>query len=148
MKNTTSFSQKFKIKNLTIQETDYWIWSLRPFQATLGASILSLKRPCSRFSDLKIDEYKDLGIIVKKIESTLLNIFKFDVMNYLILMMFDKQVHFHVLPRYEKTVEVFGKIWNDDDWPAVPTLIGEELAYKDQMKLLELIKSNLDLESR
>jgi hypothetical protein len=34
-----NFRKKFKIADFTIYETDYWIWSLRPVQATLGSSI-------------------------------------------------------------------------------------------------------------
>ncbi|MDD4048623.1 MAG: hypothetical protein PHI90_07380 [Clostridia bacterium] len=43
---------KFKTEELMIHGTEYWIWSLRPVQATLGAGVLSLKRECPVFSKL------------------------------------------------------------------------------------------------
>jgi len=98
MKNIlTDFRNKFKIEELKIYESGYWIWSLRPHQATLGASILSLRRECPNFGGLAPDEYTDLNNIIKVIEKTLKQLFGYDIMNYLMLMMVDKQVHYHVI---------------------------------------------------
>ncbi len=84
------FKSKFKTEELLISESKYWIWSLRPVQATLGAGVLSLKRECPEFSELNQEEFCDLKNIIKVIEKTLKITFNYDVMNYLMLMMVDK----------------------------------------------------------
>jgi diadenosine tetraphosphate (Ap4A) HIT family hydrolase len=58
------------------------------------------------------------------IESTLKETFSYDIINYLMLMMVDKQVHYHVLPRYETTIDFAGLSWKDIYWPGIPDWIG------------------------
>lgn len=62
--NINEFNNKFKIKEFTIYKSEYWIWSLRPVQATLGSGILSLKRECSTFSGMTQEEFSDLNNII------------------------------------------------------------------------------------
>ena len=66
------FKEKFKVNEYKIYESEHWIWSLRPHQATIGAGILSLKRECLTFSGLNPKEFTDLYSIIKVIESTLM----------------------------------------------------------------------------
>lgn len=137
------FQEKFKINEYLIYETNYWIWSLRPHQATLGAGILSLKRECLMFSELNEDEFKNLNNIIKIIEPTLKKSFNYDVMNYFMLMMFDKHVHYHVLPRYEKPVKFLDDIWNDDNWPGIPSLVGDSQSNEELREITAFVKNNL-----
>lgn len=137
------FQEKFEVNYNKIYETDYWIWSLRPHQATIGAGILSLKRECSTFAELEQKEFADLNNIIKVIEPTLKRTFKYDVINYLMLMMLDKHVHYHVFPRYEKPVEILGEVWKDESWPAVPKLGGEPLSGQKLQKIAQFIKSQI-----
>jgi hypothetical protein len=39
------------------------------------------------------------------------------------LMMVDKQVYFHVLPKYENPIEILGEKWKDENWFGVPDLL-------------------------
>jgi diadenosine tetraphosphate (Ap4A) HIT family hydrolase len=137
------FKSKFRTEELRIYETDHWIWSLRPVQCTLGAGILSLKRECTVFSGLKKEEFLDLNNVIILIEKTLKKAFSYDIMNYLMLMMVDKQVHFHVIPRYEKTLDFIGRFWEDSGWPGVPNLAVEELELKLLEEILFSVKCNL-----
>ena len=137
------FRKKFKTDELLIYETEYWIWSLRPIQVTLGASVLSSKRECPVFSELNQEEFSDLNNIIKVIENTLMKTFNYDVMNYLMLMMVDKQVHYHVIPRYERTISFVGLSWNDSGWPGVPNLSGNEIDINELHKIRNAIKANL-----
>jgi diadenosine tetraphosphate (Ap4A) HIT family hydrolase len=139
----SEFKSKFRIKELKIYETEYWVWSLRPVQATLGAGVLSLKRECPVFSELNQEEFSDLNNIIKIIENTLKKVFNYDIMNYLMLMMVDKQVHYHVIPRYERDTEFSGITWKDSGWPGVPNLAGEEVEVKTLKKILTAVKDNL-----
>lgn len=137
------FEKKFFLHELKIAETDFWIWSLRPHQATLGSGILSLKRECPTFGELYAEEHCELNKIVKIIEKSLKKSFNFDVLNYLMLMMVDKQVHFHVIPRYENPMLFNTETWIDEGWPKMPNLLGEPLASDKLNKILQYIKTNL-----
>ena len=137
------FKKKFKIEELLILETEYWIWSLRPHQATLGAGVLSLKRECPTFGELNPVEFSDLNCIIKAIEKTLKYAFDYDIMNYLMLMMVDKQVHYHVIPRYESDVHLFDDSWSDADWPGIPNLSGNVLDMDKLMEIHSFIIGNL-----
>lgn len=143
MNNIPEFINKFRVLELALFETRHWIWSLRPHQATIGAGILSLKRECATFAELTPEEFTDLGNIIKVIEPTLQQSFGYDVINYLMLMMFDKQVHYHVFPRYENPVENLGEIWSDENWPALPTLLGDPLPDSNLQAIVSLIQSNM-----
>ena len=145
MEKIKIFNNKFMVNELKIYETNYWIWSLRPVQATLGAGVLSLKRECAIFSELKQEEFSDLNNIIKVIEKTLKKTFNYDVMNYLMLMMQDKQVHYHVVPRYERTIDYIKLSWKDSGWPGVPNLGGDEMDINILHEIRDAIKENLTI---
>lgn len=139
----SEFKKKYKTKEYEIFETKFWKWSLRPHQATLGSGILSLKRHCSKFSDLNLEEYEDLNNIVKVIEPTLFKVFKYDVVNYLMLMMFDNHVHYHIIPRFKEPIIFNGIVWQDSEWPAVPSLVGENISNKEAVEIINVFKQNI-----
>lgn len=143
MTTIIEFQKKFKVKEYKIHETEHWIWSLRPHQATLGAGILSLKRECAAFAELEQKEFADLKNIINVIEPTLKRSFKYDVINYLMLMMLDKHVHYHIFPRYKRPVELLGEVWKDESWPAVPQLGGEQLSSEKLREITQFIKSRI-----
>lgn len=143
MEKINLFKNKFKVTELKICETEYWIWSLRPVQATLGAGVLSLKRECPVFSELEQKEFCDLNNIIKVIEKTLKTTFNCDIINYLMLMMVDKQVHYHVIPRYERTIDFARTSWKDSGWPGVPNLAGDDTDMKVLKVIQGAIKENL-----
>lgn len=138
-----SFNEKFKVDDYKIYDTQHWTWSLRPHQATLGSGILSLKRECASLSEVTEAEFADLKKIVLIIEGSLSNRFDYDVINYLMLMMFDKQVHYHVLPRYENDREFNNQKWNDEQWPAIPPLMGEAVSDEKANELIQAIKETI-----
>ena len=47
---------------------------------------------------------------------------RYDKINYLMLMMVDPDVHFHVLPRYSGTRTLLGVTYPDAGWPGPPAL--------------------------
>lgn len=141
--NMDEFKSKFKTEELLIHETEYWVWSLRPVQATLGAGVLSLKRECPVFSELKQEEFSDLNNMIKVIEKTMKETFNYDIMNYLMLMMVDKQVHYHVIPRYQRVIDFAGKAWSDSGWPGVPNLAENKVDIDKLNEIRESIQANL-----
>lgn len=137
------FEKKFETEKYKLFETDCWFWSLRPHQATLGAGILFLKRQCLRFSELTGEEFSDLSTIVRVVESTLGRAFQYDIMNYMMLMMVDRHVHYHVFPRYESPVEFQGEIWKDTHWPNIPPITGNALSGNKLTEITAFIKKNV-----
>ena len=112
--------EKFGYPNTLIKEYDYWYWLLRPEQVTLGSSILITKEYYSKYSDLTKEHFLEFEEIVKKVEKTLINIFFYDRINYLMLMMVDPSVHYHVIPRYSKSIVLNGKEYFDKGYPGLP----------------------------
>ncbi len=116
------FSEKFEIETLTIYRSAAWCWSVRPGQATLGAGILSLNRHAETFAQVTKDEMADLHTMIAVVEKTLKQTFDHDILNYLMLMMVDHHVHYHVIPRYGQDQQFNGLTWLDSGWPALPML--------------------------
>lgn len=126
MEVLSEFVTKFKVSDLEVHSIGSWTWSVRPEQPTLASTILSVNREALSFSDLTPEEGRDLALIVKVVEATLSKAFSYDKVNYLMLMMVDKQVHFHVIPRYGAERTFAGRTWTDDGWPKPPVLASQE----------------------
>jgi diadenosine tetraphosphate (Ap4A) HIT family hydrolase len=118
----SEFQAKFRVDDLQVLRTESWTWSVRPVQATLGAGVLSLNRQAESFGELSHQEGADLVSIVADVERALGAYTAPDRMNYLMLMMIDAHVHFHVLPRYSAPRTAAGHEWIDAGWPAQPGL--------------------------
>jgi diadenosine tetraphosphate (Ap4A) HIT family hydrolase len=121
-RNYADFVEKFALDTNTIYKNAYWTWSVRPIPTTLGASVLSLNRPAERFSAVTPEEAQALSGVIGLIEATLGCAFSPEKFNYLMLMMVDLHVHFHIVPRYSQTVAFCQLEWIDDKWPGPPEL--------------------------
>ena len=135
------FRAKFRVEELKVMENSSWTWSVRPGQPTLGAGILSLNRYALKLSDVTGEEMKDLADLIRAMEATIQAAFGYNIMNYLMLMMVDHHVHYHVIPRYEETRSFAGTEWVDNGWPALP-LIGDS-QHADDPGLLHVIQDRL-----
>lgn len=118
----SEFRAKFQVDDLIVARTPAWSWSVRPNQPTLGSGILSLNRHALHFSDVKPAEMAELAELIQTLERAINSTFNHNIMNYLMLMMVDHQVHFHVIPRYDGNREFAGLEWSDNGWPALPVL--------------------------
>ncbi|MDH5479389.1 MAG: HIT family protein [Nitrosomonas sp.] len=114
--------RKFGAPHTVIQEFQYWTVLLRPAQATLGALVLAAHEPAQAFSELSPASFTELHIVTKQMEASLTKAFKNDKLNYLMLMMVDPDVHFHIIPRYAQTKKFANKEFIDAGWPAAPNL--------------------------
>ena len=135
------FRAKFRVEELNVSENQSWTWSIRPAQATLGAGVLSLNRHALRLSDVTPEEMKDLADLVGVLEETIKAAFNHNIMNYLMLMMVDHHVHYHVIPRYDGTRTFAGLEWVDNGWPALP-VIGDN-QHQDESDVLQAIREKL-----
>ena len=135
--------KKFGYPDSIINSYQYWTVLLRPQQTTLGALILGINDESTRFSDLSTGAMAELGTVVKHIENVLTNCFNYDKINYLMLMMVDPHVHFHVIPRYETTRKFDTSVARDSGWPGPPEL-GKfaELTQQQHMQLLNYLREN------
>lgn len=139
------FRAKFRVYELKIIENHSWTWSVRPGQPTLGAGILSLNRHSGTFGEVTAHEMNDLADLVGVLEGAVKAAFDHRIMNYLMLMMVDHHVHYHVIPRYE-SVRTFGECaWVDNGWPALPVLGDSQHA--DNPELLLQIQEKLKIEA-
>lgn len=125
MKEFDDFQSKFRVNELLVHKSQHWSWSVRPAQPTLGCGVLSLNRYAAQFSEVSAEENADLQTIVQCIEHSLQKTFRFDKINYLMLMMVDPHVHFHIIPRYADTRIFAEQSFHDAGWPAVPSLKAE-----------------------
>jgi diadenosine tetraphosphate (Ap4A) HIT family hydrolase len=135
------FRAKFRVDELLVAKTQAWSWSVRPAQATLGCGILSLNRYAARFSEVTATEMAELAELVASLETALEAVSGYDAINYLMLMMVDHQVHFHVIPRYDGSRRFAGVDWLDPGWPALPALAGQQ--HGEQPGVLALIRETL-----
>lgn len=113
---------KFGDPATRIAQTTHWTVLLRPRQPTLGSLVLVCREPVRAFSELSAAAYQDLRAIVRSIEPALREVSAYERINYLMLMMVDPDVHFHVIPRYQGSRTFMGAEYPDAGWPGPPDL--------------------------
>jgi len=114
--------EKFGYPHRLVLETEHWAALLRPQQATLGALVLGSKSDATAFADLPPEAFTELADVTRALETALRASFGYDRINYLMLMMVDPEVHFHVLPRYGEAQTFEGHRFEDAGWPGPPDL--------------------------
>lgn len=120
MANATQI--KFGYPGSRIADYQHWCVLLRPAQATLGALVLVCKDEADAFGGISQGAFGELGRAVSDIETALQAFRPYSKINYLMLMMVDRDVHFHVLPRYSEVQEFGGIPFGDAGWPGPPDL--------------------------
>ena len=134
----------FNYDELLIKEYKHWYLLLRSNQTTIGSMVLIEKNFHTKFSDISSESFAEFGKIIKEIELTLKTLFRYDKINYLMLMMRDKEVHFHVIPRYSKEVTYKSITFHDLGWPGQPNLTySNEINKKLKIELKTLIQNKM-----
>jgi diadenosine tetraphosphate (Ap4A) HIT family hydrolase len=113
---------KFGYPATLIHEWDHWVLLLRQSQPTLGSCILAAKSDATEFGGLSAETYAELGLATAMTESLLKQAVCFDKINYLMLMMVDPHVHFHIIPRFAEKRTWEGIDFVDAGWPKTPEL--------------------------
>jgi diadenosine tetraphosphate (Ap4A) HIT family hydrolase len=139
---TNQTAVRFGYPETLIREYNHWFVLLREPQATLGSLVLCAKSEATDFSALPLQAHTEMGKVVSEIEHALKAAFAYEKINYLMLMMADPNVHFHVIPRYSQRRSACGLTIPDPGWPALPQL-GEahELTPTEREALLAHISS-------
>jgi len=114
--------RRFGYPDTLIAEYAHWMVLLRPEQPTLGSLVLAAKSEATAFSALEPAAFAELATVSWHIESALERAVGYARINYLMLMMVDPHVHFHVLPRYEGSRAEAGVEVGDAGWPKAPAL--------------------------
>lgn len=114
--------EKFGYPDTVIREYEHWSVQLRPQQATLGALVLCCKQRASRFGEVTTEGFTELAVVVSDVESALKRCFDYEKINYLMLMMVDPDVHYHVFPRYGDDQSFDDVTFEDPGWPGPPRL--------------------------
>jgi diadenosine tetraphosphate (Ap4A) HIT family hydrolase len=105
-----------------VAQTPGWTVLLRPRQPTAGSLVVVCREPVQAFSAVSAAAFADLQRVVRGIETTLRAVVAYERINYLMLMMVDPDVHFHVVPRYAGEREFAGVRFADTSWPGPPAL--------------------------
>ncbi|MFW6077406.1 MAG: HIT family protein [Hyphomicrobiales bacterium] len=111
---------KFGYPDTLVADYRHWCVLLRPGQVTLGALVLVCKDAAQRFSDISPDAFAELARVTRDIETGLPAFRAYDKINYLMLMMVDPDVHFHVVPRYSAPQTFEAVAFDDAGWPGPP----------------------------
>ena len=122
MKKINQTLKRFGYPDTLIKEYDNWCILLRDQQVTLGSLVLVCKADVTKFSDISKNAFVEYRIVIKDIEKRLQHKFKYDKVNYLMLMMVDPNVHFHVIPRYSRSKIFKNVVFNDLGWPGITKL--------------------------
>jgi diadenosine tetraphosphate (Ap4A) HIT family hydrolase len=120
MTNPTAL--KFGYPDTQVAETAHWHVLVRPQQPTFGSLVLVCKDHAEAFAEISPGAFADLGVAVAGIETVLTKTVGYQRINYLMLMMVDRDVHFHVIPRYEGIREDAGFSFPDTGWPGPAAL--------------------------
>ncbi len=118
--NSTFFT--FNGPSTQIAEYEHWSVLVRPKQCTQGALVLLANGSEVAFSQLPPLAFAEMQTVIQDIESVLSSLFSFEKINYLMLMMVDPHVHFHVLPRYSISSHFLDWEMSDPGWPGQPDL--------------------------
>jgi|TARA_B100000902_G_C27289079_1_gene906141 diadenosine tetraphosphate (Ap4A) HIT family hydrolase len=139
-----SILKKFDLKKHSIKEYKNWYLLLRKDQVTIGAMVLIEKSFQTNYSEISKESFIEFSTIVHEIENVLKKLFKYDKINYLMLMMVDNEVHYHVIPRYENDILFEGQKFTDTGWPGMPDLsFNNKIDQNIKLKLIKLIKDSL-----
>ena len=114
--------EKFGYPATLVKEFEHWFVLVRPAQVTLGSLVLAARSEATAYGALPRAAFAEQADAVAAIEEALQRFTGYERINYLMLMMVDRQVHFHIIPRYSQP-----RRWNDvefpdEGWPGPPRL--------------------------
>ena len=128
--------EKFGYPATLVREFEHWVVLLRPAQVTLGSLVLAAKSDATAYHQLRRAAFAEQADAVQAIEAALVSFTQYERINYLMLMMVDPNVHFHVIPRYSEPRRWGGIEFPDAGWPGPPQLASAIALGADQLREL------------
>lgn len=114
--------EKFGFPATLVREYEHWVVLLRPAQVTAGSLVLAAKSDATAYGELPPAAFAEQAVVIADIEAMLARAVNYEKINYLMLMMVDRHVHFHVFPRYGGHRSLAGMDFADAGWPGPPDL--------------------------
>lgn len=108
---------KFGHPETLVRAYRHWLVLARPQQVTLRALVLVCTDAARAFSQISVQAFNELAQVTADLDAALAQALGPDKLNYLMLMMVDPDVHFHVLPRYAGPRSFAGREMVDRFWP-------------------------------
>jgi diadenosine tetraphosphate (Ap4A) HIT family hydrolase len=143
---TNETLRKFGYPGTLVREYSHWCILLRPAQVTLGALVLGAKSEARSFASLDVAAFTELAKLTRDVETAFQRFPGAEKINYLMLMMVDPNVHFHVLPRYSAARSFEGIDFADRGWPGPPDLkAAPAITAEVFARLLATVKSHWPL---
>ena len=137
--------EKFGYPQTLLREFDHWLVLLRPTQVTLGSLVIAAKSDATAFGQLAPPAFAELGAVIASAEGALGAFTSYEKINYLMLMMVDPHVHFHVIPRYQAMREFGTLSLPDKGWPGPPDLASAvALDVSQRASLAEALRTRWD----
>ena len=109
--------ETFNEKGNLIKEYKFWKLLLKENPSKLGQMVAILKREAFPFSQTSDNELSEYAVVAKETEAVLEKLFEPHLVHHLVLMYFDKHIHFHIIPRYHEAKEYERIMWKDDNNP-------------------------------
>ncbi len=110
-------------ESVLVFETKNWNVFLNQNQGYLGYCVVVLKRQARTVSEITSEEWNDLHEVIRKTESGIRKAFNATMFNWACFMnnAYTKSppnpwVHWHVKPRYNKSVNFEGEIFEDKEF--------------------------------
>lgn len=114
--------RKFGYPQTLVRDYEHWLVLLRPTQVTAGSLVLAAKSEAIAYGALPREAFTEQAKVIADIEAALQRAVTFERINYLMLMMVDPNVHFHVFPRYSGIRSFAGLDIADHGWQGPPDL--------------------------
>jgi diadenosine tetraphosphate (Ap4A) HIT family hydrolase len=151
MSNETTVNatiRKFGWPASLVREFTHWLVLVRPAQPTLGSLVLAAKSEATAFGELPGEAHAELKLVISTIETALAALVCFKRINYLMLMMVDPYVHFHVIPRYEGVRTLGDLTLPDHGWPGIPVLSDALVLAPEQLaRLVDVLQKQFSSSS-
>ena len=110
--------EKFNENQNFIYKLNDWKLLYRENQVTFGSMvIIYCGDDCDSLSKVSKKSFSDLPEFINIIEKIMRDTYDANKFNYMALMMIDSQPHFHVFPRFAKSVNFCNKKYNDNFYP-------------------------------
>ena len=114
--------EKFGYPATLVRDYEHWLLLVRPAQVTAGSLILAARSSATAYGALPRAAFTEQATIIAEVERMLRQTVNMDKINYLMLMMVDPHVHFHIFPRYQGARSFAGLTLIDQGWPGPPDL--------------------------
>lgn len=105
-----------KLEKYLIKKFEYWTVYLNPDQYYLGRIYVALNRhgPENTF-ELRDEEWNEFKQVIDKVAKVQKLLYRYDLVHYLILQMYDRNhFHMHLIPGYKDVRVVYGEEFKDE----------------------------------